>query len=112
MNRYPVIDSDMSLDAGTCSGDSLTMSQLFYRLHVQRIDATQNMARFYVLAIEPSLFGNVSVVRKWGRIGTRGQERVHHFENEKQALSLFLDILRKKRRKGYRPFSAGGKQQN
>jgi predicted DNA-binding WGR domain protein len=79
------------------------MSQLSYHLHVQRIDAARNMARYYRLAIEPTLFGNIAVVRNWGRIGTRGQERVEFFDTEMQALSLFLEILREKRRKGYRP---------
>lgn len=79
-----------------------------YRLHVQRIDPTRNMARFYVLSIEPTLFGHISLVRNWGRMGTRGQERVHFFENEKQALTLFLDILREKRKKGYRPAARCG----
>jgi predicted DNA-binding WGR domain protein len=87
------------------------MSQLSYHLHVQRIDDARNMARYYRLAIEPTLFGNVSVVRNWGRIGTRGQELVHVLENEKQALILFLDILREKRRKGYRPVFRTSKSQ-
>jgi predicted DNA-binding WGR domain protein len=46
-------------------------------------------------------------VRNWVRIGTRGQERVEFFDTEKQTLSLFLEILREKRRKGYRPASRG-----
>ena len=83
------------------------MAQPNYHLHVQRIDAARNMARYYRLAIEPALFGNIAVVRNWGRIGTRGQERVEFFETEMQALSLFLKILRQKRRKGYRPASRG-----
>lgn len=70
------------------------------------------MARYYRLAIQPTLFGNICVVRNWGRIGTRGQERVDFFDNEKQALSVFLEILRAKRRKGYRPVRPGGKSQN
>lgn len=70
------------------------------------------MARYYRLAIQPTLFGNICVVRNWGRIGTRGQERVDFFDNEKQALSVFLEILRAKRRKGYRPVPPGGKSQN
>lgn len=78
------------------------MTQLNYHLHVQRIDAARNMARYYRLAIESTLFGNVALVRNWGRIGTRGQERVDLFDTEKQALALFLEILRDKRRKGYR----------
>jgi predicted DNA-binding WGR domain protein len=87
------------------------MSQLSYHLHVQRVDAARNMARYYRLAIEPTLFGNVCVVRNWGRIGTRGQELVQLVENEKQALTLFLDILREKRRKGYRPVVHTSKSQ-
>lgn len=93
----------MSLDGESGSGDAGLMHRHRYRLHVQRIDATKNMARFYLLSIEPTLFGNISLVRNWGRMGTRGQERVHFFENEKEALTLFLDILREKRKKGYRP---------
>lgn len=61
------------------------------------------MARYYWLAIEPTLFGNIALVRNWGRIGTRGQERVELFGTEMQALSLFLEILREKQRRGYRP---------
>jgi predicted DNA-binding WGR domain protein len=91
------------LDAVRCSGEAEAMSYSAFHLHIQRVDPTSNMARYYRLAIEPTLFGNISVVRNWGRIGTRGQERIHFFENEKQALILFLDILREKRRKGYRP---------
>jgi predicted DNA-binding WGR domain protein len=107
-----VIDSDKSLDARSAERDAPVMSQHSYHLHIQRIDATRNMARYYRLEIEPTLFGNIAVVRNWGRIGTRGQERVHFFENEKQALALFLDILREKRRKGYRPVAHAGNSQN
>ncbi len=88
------------------------MSHLSCHLHVQRLDATQNMARFYRLAIEPTLFGDFSVVRNWGRIGTRGQEKVHFFDNEKQALALVLDLLRQKRQKGYRPACCAEKSRN
>ena len=79
------------------------MGQCFYHLHVQRIDASKNMARYYRLTIEPTLFGTVALVRNWGRIGTRGQEMINILDTEKQAVTLFLDILKEKRRKGYRP---------
>jgi predicted DNA-binding WGR domain protein len=95
------------LDAFDRSGDARVMAQPTYHLHVQRIDSTRNMARYYRLAIEPTLFGDIAVVRNWGRIGTRGQERVEFFDTEMQALSLFLEILREKRRKGYRPAPRG-----
>ncbi|WP_404513759.1 WGR domain-containing protein [Bradyrhizobium ottawaense] len=37
------------------------------------------MARFYVLAIEPTLFGNTALVREWGRLGQRGRRRMDLF---------------------------------
>ncbi|MGO6747614.1 WGR domain-containing protein [Rhizobium ruizarguesonis] len=74
-----------------------------YHLYVERIAPERNMARFYALAVQPTLFGEVSLVRSWGRIGTRGQQMVHLFDNESQAISLFFDVLREKRKRGYRP---------
>ncbi|WEO75173.1 WGR domain-containing protein [Agrobacterium vitis] len=61
------------------------------------------MARFYALAVQPTLFGEVSLARAWGRIGTRGQQMVRLFDNESQAIILLLDVLREKRKRGYRP---------
>lgn len=74
-----------------------------YRLYVERSDASRNMARYYAMSIEPNLFGDVCLLRKWGRIGTRGQMMVHHFRREEEAVRLFLDLLRQKRKRGYRP---------
>lgn len=42
-------------------------------LHLRRIDPARNMRRFYVLSIQPTLFGGASLIRNWGRIGTNGQ---------------------------------------
>ena len=74
-----------------------------YQLYVERTDATKNMARFYALAIEPTLFGTPSLTRRWGRIGTAGQALVHHFDREEDAVRMFLKLLRSKRSRGYRP---------
>ena len=74
-----------------------------YHLYVERIEPEKNMARFYALAVQPTLFGQVSLVRSWGRIGARGRRKVHLFNDEKQAVSLFLELLRKKRNRGYKP---------
>ncbi|WP_392714216.1 WGR domain-containing protein [Rhizobium ruizarguesonis] len=79
------------------------MSAQTYRLHIQRVDPNRDMARYYELSLEPTLFGEISLVRTWGRIGRRGQRRVDLFPTEKQALELFLELLRKKRAKGYKP---------
>ena len=39
---------------------------------LRRIDAAQNMARFYLLDVQPDLFGGWSLIREWGRIGRAG----------------------------------------
>lgn len=33
---------------------------------LDRIDPARNMARYYVLSIEPTLFDDSSLVREWG----------------------------------------------
>nr|WP_256120542.1 WGR domain-containing protein [Shinella lacus] len=102
MNRSIGIDSKLSLDAGSWTGDSPTMLIQPYHLYVERVDPDRNMARFYTLAIEPTLFGTPRLLRRWGRIGTLGRTMVHHFEPEEDAVALFLDLLRERRAHGYR----------
>jgi len=98
-----MIDSKKSLDARRELRDAPIMNKSTYHLHVQRLDAAKNMARYYRLAIEPTLFGSICLVRNWGRVGTRGKQRIEFFDDENQALRLFLKILKRKRRRGYRP---------
>ena len=74
-----------------------------YHLYVERIEPEKNMARFYALVVQPTLFGDVALVRNWGRIGTWGQEKVQIFGHEAEAVEKFLDIVRMKKRRGYRP---------
>jgi hypothetical protein len=38
---------------------------------LERIDPACNMARYYVLSIEPTLFGDQALIRGWGRIGSK-----------------------------------------
>ncbi|MBM2713516.1 WGR domain-containing protein [Mesorhizobium caraganae] len=71
-------------------------------VHLHRIDPSQNMRRFYSLAIHPTLFGGASVIRNWGRIGTNGQSMVETFDSGEDALSASTRLERSKRRRGYR----------
>ncbi|MGO7042357.1 WGR domain-containing protein [Rhizobium acaciae] len=73
-----------------------------YQLYIERIDAARNMARYYAMSIEPTLFGQACLVRRWGRIGAGGQRLVQYFQYEKEAVDLFLAFLRQKRSRGYR----------
>ncbi len=74
-----------------------------YQLYIERTDPTKNMARYYAMSIEPTLFGDACLTRRWGRIGTKGQQMVHHFNRQEDAVHLFLDLLRQKRARGYKP---------
>ena len=76
-----------------------------YELRIERRDPAQNMARVYVLAIQPTLFGEIQLTRRWGRIGSRGQSLNHVFNREDDADRLFLELLRRKRKRGYGPRS-------
>jgi len=91
------------LDAIPAIGDSDLMIAQPYHLYVERTDVAKNMARYYAMSIEPNLFGDVCLLRKWGRVGAKGQMMVHHFGREEEAVELFLDLLRQKRKRGYRP---------
>ncbi|QEL27433.1 WGR domain-containing protein (plasmid) [Bosea sp. F3-2] len=71
-------------------------------LVLDRSDPAQNMARFYVLAIEPTLFGDTALVREWGRRGQRGRKRLDLYANAELAKEALDDWLQKKVRRGYR----------
>lgn len=70
-------------------------------VHLHRIDTAQNMRRFYMLAIQPTLFGGASVMRNWGRIGSSGQTMMETFDNLGDANAALSYLERTKRRRGY-----------
>lgn len=102
MNRSDPIDSYLSLDEVWRPSDYADMLIQPYQLYVERTDEARNMARFYAMTIEPNLFGEVCLTRRWGRIGAHGQMKVQHFARERDAVAAFLDLLRQKRSRGYR----------
>jgi predicted DNA-binding WGR domain protein len=59
------------------------------------------MARYYVLSIEPTLFGDIALVRHWGGIGSFGRRRIElHADHAAARVSLATWLARKARR-GY-----------
>jgi|RhiMethySRZTD1v2_1073278.scaffolds.fasta_scaffold1553572_2 predicted DNA-binding WGR domain protein len=68
----------------------------------ERHDPARNMARFYVLSIEPTLFGDAALVREWGRLGTRGRRRLDLFREEAAAREALDVWLARKLQRGYR----------
>jgi predicted DNA-binding WGR domain protein len=59
------------------------------------------MARFYVLMMQPTLFGETALVRQWGRIGTRGREKIEYFRDDTEAISAAATLAVRKIRRGY-----------
>jgi len=70
-------------------------------VYLTRIDPAQNMARFYVLDVQPTLFGECTLVREWGRIGRGGQVRQIHCPCLVEADAMLKIQLKTKLRRGY-----------
>lgn len=71
-------------------------------LLLHRIDPARNMARYYALSLEPTLFGGMALARRWGRIGTRGAQIVELHPSRAAALEALRRVEAAKRRRGYR----------
>jgi predicted DNA-binding WGR domain protein len=109
MNRLAEIDSSNSLDVAAARSENRLMPTFETGpLHLRRTDPARNMARFYVLSIQPTLFGGASLMRNWGRIGRNGQAKVETFDKPEEADGAFTRLERAKRRRGYAdPHGAG-----
>lgn len=66
-----------------------------------RIDSHLNMARFYKLDVQPTLFGEWSLVREWGRIGRAGTVRTDTYPTRGTADLAMIDQYARKACKGY-----------
>lgn len=71
--------------------------------HLVRVDTERNVHRFYRLDIQPDLFGTVSLIREWGRIGQSGTVRMATFDDPAGAKAHLAATLARKQRRGYRP---------
>ena len=71
-------------------------------LMLERVDPEANIHRYYVLAVEPTLFGDVGLRREWGRIGNRGgSSRLELHADGHAAQEALGTWLRRKRGRGY-----------
>lgn len=67
-----------------------------------RIRPERNEWRFYRLDLWPDLFGQICVVRAWGRIGRPGSCRRDPFPDHARAVRARDQLASAKRRRGYR----------
>lgn len=73
---------------------------------LQRRDCARNVARFYVLAIEPSLYGDAALMRAWGRIGSLGRQRLDLYASAAEAGEALEAWLARRVGRGYTPVTA------
>lgn len=71
------------------------------RLHLRRFDPERNIARFYELSVEPTLFGEVVLRREWGRVGYAGREVLTFYATEVAAELAMAKCLKDRLRHGY-----------
>ena len=77
-------------------------------LTLERIEPERGIQRYYVLSLEPTLFGDAGVRREWGRLGNKGgQSRLVFHETPNEAREALEVWLQRKFKRGYRLRSVG-----
>ncbi len=71
-------------------------------LMLTRINDCRNEARFYKLDIQPTLFGECSLVREWGRLGRAGTVRIETYPSRGLADMALASNWTRKLKRGYR----------
>lgn len=103
MNRIAETDSETRLDFASGRADSVLGRTVMVLVHLHRIDTNINMSRFYCIDLAATLFGEVTVLRRWGRIGTCGRTSLETWPRAGEAEASANRTLRQKSRRGYRP---------
>ena len=75
------------------------MTHHYARLHKR--DPKRNQYRYYLLDVQPNLFGTWSLIREWGRIGRPGQVRIDLCDSLDEAARAFEGKRLQKQRRGY-----------
>ena len=76
-------------------------SPIRHHLVLYRRDPEQGRARFFSLMIERDLFGTIRLVRNWGYVGSKGQEKVDIYPDEAGAAQALDGWAETQRQKGY-----------
>ena len=76
------------------------------RIYLERHDPDKNLHRFYQMFVTPGVFGDWSLVREWGRVGSPGTVRKDWFDSEEDAVTAKTTLCVAKQQKGYQPVMA------
>ena len=99
------MDSKSELDRAARLWHHLGMVEA---VHLERYDPGRNLARFYRLELDHSLFGEVMLIRRWGRIGTAGRMAGTVMACPDAARRALTMWHMRKLRRGYRLAGEGG----
>ena len=70
-------------------------------IYLERHDTDKNLHRFYQMFVTPGIFGDWSLVREWGRVGSPGTVRKDWFDSEEEAIVAEISLCKAKQKKGY-----------
>lgn len=71
-------------------------------LVLERVEHEDNVHRYYVLSLEPTLFGDTGLRREWGRLGQRGgASRLELHADADTAKEALEGWLARKQKRGY-----------
>jgi len=76
-------------------------SRLAEMAFLTRIDPTRNINRFYAVQVIPSLFGDWTVMREWGRSGSPGTVRLSSYQRRDEAETAEQRTLKVRLQHGY-----------
>jgi predicted DNA-binding WGR domain protein len=68
---------------------------------LEKVDHARRMARFYAISVEPTLFAETALVRRWGRIGTGGRQMIELHASPVIAQIELQRWIGRKLRRGY-----------
>jgi len=69
------------------------------------IDPDHNRYRFYHVTMQPGLFSNLCLIRRWGRVGSEGRSLSMSFETMDELNREVRRLLRMKEKRGYSGFA-------
>ena len=71
-------------------------------VRLEKVDPARNQRRYYALSVCPTLFGEWSVLREWGRLGhAGGRVRMESHTSEHAAQAALSAWKQRKERRGY-----------
>jgi predicted DNA-binding WGR domain protein len=76
---------------------------------LHRVDPQENVSRFYLVTVGPSLLDAYAVLRVWGRIGGYERSMVSPCASAEEAQALADRLVRRRIRRGYWIVSSGDK---